>query len=110
MIAHIRLDDRLLILRVGDPFRSWNSLDDQRVCVLCRREFKGRQVDIRRLPGGKLKLCCPTLGCLSTPHQWRYSTPPVHSDAVRKHWPHAVPNKRQGRAPRSTLQPQACRV
>src|SRR5207248_5349875 len=46
MIAHINLDDRLSILRVGDPSRSWNSLDDQRVCVLCGRKFKGRQVDI----------------------------------------------------------------
>ncbi len=53
MIAHINLDDRLSILRVGDPSRSWNSLDDQRVCVLCGRKFKGRQVDIRRLPRRK---------------------------------------------------------
>ena len=71
MIAHLNLDDRLSILRVGDPFRSWNSLDDQRVCVLGGRKFKGRQVDIRRLPGGKFRLCCPTLGCMATPDQWR---------------------------------------
>src|SRR5882672_7914271 len=48
MIAHINLDDRLSILRVSDPSKSWNSLDDQRICVLCERKFKGRQVDIRR--------------------------------------------------------------
>jgi hypothetical protein len=83
MIAHINLDDRLSILRISDPLKSWNSLDDQRVCVLCGRKFKGRQVDIRRLPGGKFKLCCPTLGCLSTSHQWRYATPPVPSDPVK---------------------------
>jgi hypothetical protein len=83
MIAHINLDDRFSILRVGDPLRNWKSLDDQRVCVLCGRKFKGRQVDIRRLPGGKFKLCCPTLGCPSTPHQWRYTTTPVASDPVK---------------------------
>ncbi|PYK23355.1 MAG: hypothetical protein DME59_17175 [Verrucomicrobia bacterium] len=108
MIAHINLDDRLSILRVGDPLRSWNSLDHQRVCVLCGRKFKGRQVDIRRLPGGKFKLSCPTLGCNSTPDQWRYARPPVHSDRVETHWRHDRPGKTQ-RAP-STLPMQACRV
>jgi hypothetical protein len=110
MVAHINLDDRLSILRVGDSFRNWNSLDDQRACVLCGRKFKGRQVDIRRLPGGKFKLCCPTLGCLSTPHQWRYATLPVASGPVKKHWRHDLPNKRQRRVPESTLRMQPCRV
>ena len=110
MIAHLNLDDRLSILRVGDSFRSWNSLDDQRVCVLCGRKFKGRQVDIRRLPGGKFKLCCPTLGCLSTAHQWRYATAPVASDPVKKQRRRVLPNKRQCRLPESTLRMQLCRV
>ena len=110
MIANINLGDRLSILRVGDPFRNWNLLDDQRLCGLCGRKFKGRQVDIRRLPGGKFKLCCPTLGCLSTPHQWRYAAPPLPSDLVKKHWRHGLPGKRQRRAAESTLRMQACRV
>jgi len=110
MIAHLNLDDRLSILRVGDPLRSWKSLDDQRICVLCGRKFKGRQVDIRRLPGGKFKLCCPTVGCPSTPHQWRYATTPVASDPVRKHWRYDSPNKRQRRLAEATLRMQACRV
>src|SRR5436190_21356657 len=106
MIAHINLDDRLSILRVEDPSRSWNSLDDQRLCVLCGRKFKGRQVDIRRLPRGKLKLCCPTLGCLSTPQQWRSAVP---SDGVETRWRHNGPNKTQRRAPGSTRRMQ-CRL
>jgi hypothetical protein len=110
MIAYINLDDRLSILRVGDPLRSWNSIDDQRICVLCGRKFKGRQVDIRRLPGGKFKLRCPTLGCLSTPHQWRYATLPLASGPIKKHWRHDLPNKRQRRVPESTLRMHACRV
>jgi hypothetical protein len=110
MIAHINLDNRLSILRAGDPFRNWNSLDDQRVCVLCGRRFKGRQVDIRRLPGGKFKLCCPTLGCLSTPHQWRYARLAVSSDRVESHRRQDRPNKTQRRTPESTLRMEACRV
>src|SRR5262249_60785171 len=109
MIAHLNLDDRLSILRAGDSFRSWNSLDDQRVCVLCERKFKGRQIDIRRLPGGKFRLCCPTLGCPSTPHQWRYATTSVASDPVKKHWRYDSPTKRQGRLRESELRQPAWR-
>jgi hypothetical protein len=108
MTAHINLDDRLSILRVGDPSGSWNSLDDQRLCVFCGRKFKGRQVDIRRLARGKLKLCCPTLGCLSTPQQWRYAKPAVPSDEVETQLRHNGPNKTQRRTPGSTLRMQAC--
>src|SRR5215472_3372986 len=109
MMAHINLDDRLSILRIGDPFRAWNSLDDQRVCVLCGRKFKGRQVDVRRLPGDKVKVCCPTLGCPSSPDQWHYPTPAVRSDPVQKHCRYGLPNKRQ-HAPESTLRMRACHV
>ena len=55
MTAHFKLDDRLSILRAGDRFRKWNSLDDQRVCSVCERKFKGRQVEIRRFRGGRYK-------------------------------------------------------
>src|SRR5215510_3068918 len=110
MIAHIRLDDRLSILRAGDPLRGWKSLDDQRICALCGRKFKGRHVDIRRLPGGKSKLFCPTLGCLSTPSQWRSAIPAVPSNPVEARWPRGVAKKRQCRAPESTVRMQACRV
>src|SRR6476646_8506822 len=110
MIAHLNLDDRLSILRAGDSFTSWHSLDDQRDCVLCGRKSKGRQVDIRRLPGGKFKLCCPPVGGLSTPHQWHYATLPVASDPVKRRWRHDSPNKRQRRLPESTLRMQPCRV
>ena len=110
MIAHINVDDRLSILRVGDPFRSWNSLDDQRVCVLCRRKFKGRQVDVRHLPGGRFKLCCATLGCMSALHQWRYVKAPVASDLVKMHLPHHLAKKGQRRTQESTLRMQPCRI
>src|ERR1700745_1913654 len=110
MIAHINLDDRLSILREDDTSRSWNSLDDQRVCVLCGRKFKGRQVDLRRLPGGKFKLCCPTLGCPSTPHQWHHATVPVASGAAKSNWRRVLPDKPVRRMPESTLRTEACRI
>jgi len=109
MIAHLKLDDRLSILRAGDPLRSWNSLDDQRVCVVCGRKFKGRQVDIRRLPGGRYKLCCPTLGCTSAPRQWIYPTARA-AGVVETNWQASVTKRRERRAPESTLRMQACRV
>jgi hypothetical protein len=80
MTANVKLDDRLSILRAGDRFRRWNSLDDQRVCNVCERKFKGRQVEIRRFPGGRYKLYCPTLGCTSGPHQWLYPQAPIASE------------------------------
>ena len=33
MITHLKLDDRLSILRAEDRFRNWESLDDKRVCM-----------------------------------------------------------------------------
>src|SRR5438132_13904360 len=86
MIAHVTLDDRLSILRAGDRFRKWKSLDDQRVCSLCERKFKGRQIEIQRLPGGRYKVHCPTLGCISAPHQWLYPRALVGSMITEPDW------------------------
>jgi hypothetical protein len=87
MTAHVNLDDRLSILRERDRFRKWESLDDQRVCNVCERKFKGRQIEIRRFPGGRCKLYCPTLGCSSGPHQWVYPQTPVVSEMAKHVWP-----------------------
>jgi hypothetical protein len=80
MIAYITLDDRMSILRAGDRLRRWNSLDDQRVCTVCQRKFKGRQVEMRCLPGRRHTLHGPTLGCPSRPHQWLYPRAPAVSE------------------------------
>jgi len=86
MTADIKLDDRLSILRAKDRFRKWDSLDDQRVCAVCKRRFKGRQIEIRRFPGGRYKLFCPTLGCPSGPNQWLYPGAPVVSETATTNW------------------------
>jgi hypothetical protein len=83
MTAHVKLDDRLSILRDGDRSRKWNSLDDQRVCSVCERRFKGRQIEIRRFPGGRYKMYCPTLGCPSRPNQWFYPKTQVVSEIAK---------------------------
>ena len=80
MTAHVKLDDRLSILRERDRFRKWTSIDDQRVCTVCERKFKGRQVEIWRFPGGRYKMYCPTLGCPSEPNQWFNPQAPVVSE------------------------------
>lgn len=101
MIVHVNLDDRLSILRTGDQFRIWNSLDDQRVCNVCERKFKGRQVEIRRSPGGKYKLCCPTLGCPSAPHQWLHPRTPVAPEVAHLDWwraPGKQPDRRTAKS------------
>jgi hypothetical protein len=106
MIAYVKLDDRLSILRAGDRFRKWNSLDDHRVCSVCERKFKGRQVEIRRFPGGRHKLYCPTLGCPSRPHQWLYPRAPAGSELAEPDWWRAgkQPTRRPAESP---LVPQA---
>jgi hypothetical protein len=86
MTVHVKLDDRLSILRAGDQFRRWNSLDDHRVCRVCERKFKGRQIEIRRAGGGEHTLHCPTLGCQSGPHQWVYARAPVVSEVTEQKW------------------------
>jgi hypothetical protein len=65
-------EQKLAILRVNDPRRKWHSLDDQRVCVLCGRTINGRQIEIKREPGGSYSVHCPTENCPSVPSDWFY--------------------------------------
>ena len=109
MTANVKLDDRLSILRAGDRFRKWNSLDDQRVCSVCERKFKARQVEIRRFPRGSYKLYCPTLGCPSGPHQWIYPRAAVVSEITEPDWSRV--GKQSGRRKmESTLEARGHRV
>ena len=102
MIMHLKLDDRLSILRAEDRFRTWRSLDDERLCIICKRKFNGRQVEIRRL---KHELHCPTDGCNSRPHLWIYPTTPLVSHVAKSNCWHLVGKKQERRA--LALTPQA---
>jgi hypothetical protein len=79
MSAHLSLDDRLSILRTEDRVRKWTSLDDERLCIICKRRFTGRQVEIRRFNKDRNELRCPTDGCNSGTHLWIYPTTPLVS-------------------------------
>jgi hypothetical protein len=83
MIAHLKLDDRLSALRAQDRLRKWRSLDDERLCIICKRKFNGRQVEIRRVGNRKYELHCPTEGCDSAPHLWIYPATPLVSHVIK---------------------------
>jgi len=88
--SHVPLDERLLVLRAADHFRNWNSLDDERVCVLCNRTFTGRQVEIMRNRSGHFQLHCPTEKCKAGPGKWVYPGNPLVSDAAYLDWQRAL--------------------
>jgi hypothetical protein len=67
--------DKLDVLRYLDEFHYWHSLDDERICKRCGRTISGRQIVVIELQGtrGKLRLQCPTAGCVATPGDWAYA-------------------------------------
>ena len=110
MIAHIRLDDRLAVLRAEDRFRTWKSLDDQRLCIICIRKFSGRQVEIRCMSAGRYELRCPTDHCNSRPHLWIYPKTPLVSHVIRSDRSRAVGRKQRYSAVAFALRPQGKHV
>lgn len=84
--AHLNGEEKLAALRAADPFRHWNSLDDERVCFLCERTFTGRQVEITRGRVGRYVLQCPTERCASSPHEWVYPGNPYKSETAWHDW------------------------
>jgi hypothetical protein len=70
-------EDKLDILRDLDEFHFWHSLDDERRCRRCGKSITGRQILIVELQGtrGKLRMQCPTAGCVSSPSEWVYANP-----------------------------------
>jgi hypothetical protein len=110
MIAHLKLDDRLSVLRTEDQFRKWRSLDDERLCIICKRKFNGRQVEIRRLRNRKYELHCPTEGCNSRPHLWIYRATPLVSHVIESDWWRAARKRQEPRAPASSLRAEAYRI
>ena len=110
MTAHLKLDDRLSVLRAEDRFRNWQSLDDERVCIICKRKFNGRQIEIRRAGNRKYQLHCPTEGCNSRPHLWIYPTTPLVSHVVESDWWQAAMERQERRAPASMLRTHFQRI
>jgi hypothetical protein len=101
MVVHPKLDERLLILRAEDRFRTWRSLDDERLCIICKRKFTGRLVEIRRLGNREYELGCPTEGCNSGPHLWIYPATPLVSHVIKSDWWRVAGKTLERRAPAS---------
>jgi hypothetical protein len=70
-------EDKLDVLRYLDEFHYWHSLDDERICKRCGHTITGFQILVIELQGtrGRLRLKCPTAGCVSTPGDWAYANP-----------------------------------
>jgi hypothetical protein len=70
-------EDKLDVLRYLDEFHFWHSVDDKRFCKRCGRLLTGRQILVMQFQGrrGRMRLQCPTLGCVSTPSEWVYADP-----------------------------------
>ena len=70
-------EDKIDALRKVDEFRFWYSLDDARRCARCKQTITGKQILVFELKGtrGRLRLQCPTVGCVSTPSEWTYADP-----------------------------------
>ena len=107
MITHLKLDDSLSVLRAEDRFRKWTSLDNERLCIICKRKFNGRQVEVRRAGNRKYQLHCPTEGCNSRPHLWIYRTTPLVSHVVELDWWRAANGKHERSEPVSALRTHA---
>jgi hypothetical protein len=87
----LRPNDKLDILRYLDEFHYWHSLSDERICKRCGAAINGYQIGVIELQGtrGKLRLKCPTAGCVSTPGDWAYANP-IQAAKLRTESPVAV--------------------
>jgi hypothetical protein len=94
--------DKLDVLRYLDEFHYWHSLDDERICKRCGRTITGCQIVVIEMQGtrGKLRLQCPTAGCVSTPGDWAYANP---VEAARRR---AQPPPSAAAAKTETIAPQ----
>jgi hypothetical protein len=107
-------EDKLDLLRYLDEFHYWHSLDDERICKRCDRTIDGRQILVTELQGtrGKLRLQCPTAGCVSTPGDWAYANPVRVAELRRDFGAAATPERthrpsagRERRGPGKTRTP-----
>lgn len=65
-------DEKLELLRRLDQFRRWQSLDEQRYCLVCGELISGRQIQVAGGIRGTdpLRLSCPSDECNSIPMDW----------------------------------------
>ncbi len=66
------VEERLAILRNKDRQRYWQSLDEQRLCMLCQRLITGRDIRITKNGDGQHEVQCATENCAAKPGDWFY--------------------------------------
>lgn len=71
---------KLHLLREHDTERTWETLDDQRVCLLCGSEFTGAQIRIR-VERARAKFECPDAACRGGLAHFVYAGNPLLSEA-----------------------------
>jgi hypothetical protein len=105
-------EDKLDALRNLDEFHFWHSLDDQRSCKRCGRSITGRQIIVTELKGtrGRLRLQCPTVGCVSTPSEWIYADPGLAARLKADFRPSGKRFEAPAREPELTHHGHACTV
>ena len=91
--------DKLDVLRYLDEFHYWHSLEDERICKRCGHTITGCQILVVELQGtrGKLRLKCPTAGCVATPGDWAYANP-VQAARLRAESPVCAAKAKAGTA------------
>lgn len=72
MPKDLTLEQRLDVIRKADHLRKWDSLDNERICIVCERVFSGNEIRISRDQRGRYLLQCPTQGCPSFVGHWFY--------------------------------------
>ena len=80
---------KLRALRQQDADRTWHSLDDHRVCIVCGNEFRGREILIRA-DRGRIRCQCPTPGCSGDLKQFVLPGNPLLETAVWRDWLRAL--------------------
>ncbi len=76
---------KIKLLREHDRLRPWNSLAEERVCVLCSQEFLGSDIRISAREG-KPHFKCPTPRCEGTLRHFVKPGNPLLCDEVWWDW------------------------
>jgi hypothetical protein len=76
---------KLRLLRDNDKTRSWSTLEDRRLCLLCGGEFSGSEVLIR-VRNGKPAFHCPEKGCQGNLGHFVHPGNPLLNEAAWEDW------------------------
>ncbi len=85
-LGNVVNEPKLHLLRNAPAGREWRSLSETRHCILCERDFTGREVRLIKGRRGPARLACPTPGCIATPAEWVHPGNPLVSEEAWRDW------------------------